>query len=33
MKKGEKITVVAETDNWVKRKHGGWVAKKYTEKT
>ena len=33
MKKGEKITVVAETDNWVKRKHGGWVAKKYTKKT
>ncbi len=33
MKKGDKITVVAETDNWVKRKHGGWVAKKYTKKT
>lgn len=33
MKKGEKITVVAETDSWVQRKHGGWVAKKYTKKT
>ena len=29
MSKGAKITVVAETDNWVQRKHGGWVAKKY----
>ena len=33
MKKGDKITVVAETDSWVKRKHGGWVAKKYVKKT
>lgn len=33
MQRGDKITVVAETDNWVKRKHGGWVAKKYTKKT
>lgn len=32
MQRGDKITVVAETDNWVKRKHGGWVAKKYTSK-
>ena len=32
MKKGDKITVIAETDNWVQRKHGGWVAKKYTSK-
>ena len=32
MQRGDKITVVAETDNWVKRKHGGWVAKKYTKK-
>lgn len=33
MKKGDKITVIAETENWVQRKHGGWVAKKYTSKT
>lgn len=33
MKKGDKITVVDETDSWVQRKHGGWVAKKYTKKT
>lgn len=32
MEKGDKITVVAETESWVKRKHGGWVAKKYTKK-
>lgn len=32
MEKGENITVVAETANWVQRKHGGWVAKKYIEK-
>ena len=32
MQRGDKITVVAETDNWVKRKHGGWVARKYTKK-
>lgn len=32
MKKGDKITVIAETENWVQRKHGGWVAKKYTSK-
>lgn len=32
MQRGDKITVVAETDNWVQRKHGGWVAKKYTKK-
>lgn len=31
MKKGDKITVVAETDNWVQRKHGGWVARKYVK--
>ena len=32
MKKGASITVVAETTNWVQRKHGGWVAKKYIQK-
>ena len=32
MEKGEKITVVDETENWIKRKHGGWVAKKYVKK-
>lgn len=32
MEKGDKITVVAETDNWVQRKHGGWVARKYVKK-
>ncbi|MGN1013856.1 MAG: N-acetylmuramoyl-L-alanine amidase [Butyricicoccus sp.] len=33
MKKGANITVVAETANWVQRKHGGWIAKKYIKKT
>ena len=32
MKKGCSITAVAETENWVQRKHGGWVAKKYIKK-
>ena len=32
MQRGSKITVVDETDNWVKRKHGGWVARKHTKK-
>lgn len=32
MKKGANITVVAETENWIQRKHGGWIAKKYIKK-
>ncbi len=32
MKKGDKITVVEETNNWVRRKHDGWVAKKHVKK-
>ena len=32
MQRGDKITVMDETKNWIKRKHGGWVARKHIKK-
>ncbi len=29
---GKNITVIAETPNWVQRKHGGWIARKHVKK-